>query len=181
MIDSFGKQTAGRGHGQRCSVCKHPQRAAINRAILAGQSHRAIAKKYGMGKQTVSRHWRVHLPETLMVDNALYIGDVLCREILAQVAIATRSIFEEADLRGHGIARIAGALCDIVELIEGSVFWADDSKEQLEALSERKGQWQEIREARSRLREVRGFLKNRDRAASKSQGEGSAPPETSQR
>lgn len=39
-----------------CSVCQHPERAAIEGAYLAGDSVRRIAERYGLSVSPVSRH-----------------------------------------------------------------------------------------------------------------------------
>lgn len=49
----------------KCSICTHPERDAIEKAILAGQSNRAIASQYGMSVTSVRRHRDNHLPEHL--------------------------------------------------------------------------------------------------------------------
>lgn len=49
----------------KCSICTHPERDGIEKAILAGQSNRAIASQYGMSVTSVRRHRDNHLPEHL--------------------------------------------------------------------------------------------------------------------
>lgn len=39
-----------------CTVCPHEHRAAIDSAIIAGETSRAIARQHGLGKDTVQRH-----------------------------------------------------------------------------------------------------------------------------
>lgn len=39
-----------------CSICIHPQRAAIDADFATGKSHRAIARTYGLSLATVGRH-----------------------------------------------------------------------------------------------------------------------------
>ena len=46
-----------------CTVCSHPQRAEIERAVLDGQSMRAVARQFGLGRDSVARHSRNgHVP-----------------------------------------------------------------------------------------------------------------------
>jgi transposase-like protein len=40
----------------RCSVCRHPERQAIDAALKAGESLRKLAKRFGVSYQTVHRH-----------------------------------------------------------------------------------------------------------------------------
>ena len=48
-----------------CSVCRHPDRDAIDRALIEGQPYRDIAGQYSVSKSGVERHGRNHLPATL--------------------------------------------------------------------------------------------------------------------
>ena len=50
--------------GRSCSVCTHPKRAEIDRAILSGESYRAIARRFGLSKDAIRRH-RDHIPSQL--------------------------------------------------------------------------------------------------------------------
>lgn len=43
--------------GARCAVCNHADRAAIEQADADGVSRREIARRYGLGKDAVSRHF----------------------------------------------------------------------------------------------------------------------------
>ncbi len=48
-----------------CSVCAHPERAAIDKALVAGESFRNIAERTGTSVAALSRHRADHLPEVL--------------------------------------------------------------------------------------------------------------------
>lgn len=49
-----------------CSVCRHPDRAAIDEALVARRdSLRDIARQYGLKKDAVARHKAEHLPDHL--------------------------------------------------------------------------------------------------------------------
>ncbi len=51
--------------GQSCSICRHPDAIGINEAlILKRESNRAVACRYGLGRESVRRH-REHIPELL--------------------------------------------------------------------------------------------------------------------
>jgi hypothetical protein len=50
---------------QRCSICIHPQRDAINAALLAGEPLRAIAGRFGTSRPALQRHKAEHLPVKL--------------------------------------------------------------------------------------------------------------------
>lgn len=42
--------------GRTCTICNHPQRDDIDRAILAGQTERAIERQYRAGRSSIQRH-----------------------------------------------------------------------------------------------------------------------------
>ena len=50
---------------QRCSICLHPERNAIDKAIIAGVTLRNIGSQYGMSEASVHRHKKAHLPKEL--------------------------------------------------------------------------------------------------------------------
>ena len=39
-----------RSPGGQCSICNHPQRVEIDKALVAGVSYRAIASQYGVSR-----------------------------------------------------------------------------------------------------------------------------------
>lgn len=49
----------------RCTVCAHPDRAAIDIALASGIAARAIATKHNLNRQSVWRHGRQHLTAEL--------------------------------------------------------------------------------------------------------------------
>jgi len=48
-----------------CTVCVHPAREAIDKALIAGEPYRGIAKRYEASEAAMFRH-REHLPATLV-------------------------------------------------------------------------------------------------------------------
>jgi hypothetical protein len=53
------KESAPWRHSANCTVCRHPQRAEIERLFLEWQSQSKIAKEYRLGsRQTIFRHAR---------------------------------------------------------------------------------------------------------------------------
>lgn len=44
-----------------CTICRHPDRAAIDAAILAGDPYRAIGRRHGVTHRAVARHRQAHL------------------------------------------------------------------------------------------------------------------------
>jgi hypothetical protein len=49
---------------KRCSICTHPELAAIDRAMMAGASYRSLAAQYGLSVSSLSRHTK-HLRRAL--------------------------------------------------------------------------------------------------------------------
>ena len=47
-----------------CSICKHPQRKAIDAELLGGASYRDVAGRYGCSKTAVNRHME-HIREAV--------------------------------------------------------------------------------------------------------------------
>ena len=49
-----------------CSICMHDQKAALDRAIVEGQSIRALAPKYGVHRDSLARHSKNHISPALV-------------------------------------------------------------------------------------------------------------------
>jgi hypothetical protein len=49
-----------------CTICTHPERAAIDQALVSGGSFRDIAGRYGLTKSSIERHKTEHLPQTII-------------------------------------------------------------------------------------------------------------------
>ena len=45
----------------QCTVCNHEALTRIELLLVAGTSQRSIARKYGLSKDAVSRHWLAHV------------------------------------------------------------------------------------------------------------------------
>jgi hypothetical protein len=50
---------------RRCTVCAHPQRLAIDKAIVSGTPYRNLAETFGLTASSIGRHRLVHLPARL--------------------------------------------------------------------------------------------------------------------
>ena len=48
-----------------CSVCSHPKRDEIDQALVRGEPIRAIARRFGLSKDSIRRHAQNHLPAKL--------------------------------------------------------------------------------------------------------------------
>jgi len=49
-----------------CTVCSHPDRPAIDTALIAGEPYRDIARRFRVSKDAVARHKDEHLPAALL-------------------------------------------------------------------------------------------------------------------
>ena len=50
---------------RRCTICSHPSREEIDRALIIGGSVRAIASNYSVARSSLERHKSGHLPADL--------------------------------------------------------------------------------------------------------------------
>lgn len=48
-----------------CTICTHPKRKEVEKAIVAGESSRSIAKRFGSSSAAVLRHKNNHIAEHL--------------------------------------------------------------------------------------------------------------------
>ncbi len=48
-----------------CTICHHPERVAIDQALIDGIALRAIAGQHAIAKSSLARHAASHLPEAL--------------------------------------------------------------------------------------------------------------------
>ncbi len=49
-----------------CSICRHKKRAEIDKALVARETFRGVAAKYGVSKTALLRHCDDHLPASLV-------------------------------------------------------------------------------------------------------------------
>jgi hypothetical protein len=54
-----------------CAVCIHEKRDEIDGEIVSGQPYRALARTFGVSKDSISRHANLHIPETLTKAHAV--------------------------------------------------------------------------------------------------------------
>lgn len=82
-----------------CTVCAHPGREAIDRALVEGVAFPALVAEYRVSKDALSRHKANHLPATLAKSqDAQEVAEA--DNLLAQVQhlqARTLSILEEAE------------------------------------------------------------------------------------
>jgi hypothetical protein len=96
-----------------CTACRHPDREAIDRALIAGEPYRDIARRQNISKDALHRHKSDHLPAHLThaadVEEAATATGLLAR--LRALNAETADVLKEAkraadhELRLKAIAR----------------------------------------------------------------------------
>ena len=87
---------------QPCTICVHPARDLIDRALVACEPNRRIAALYSVTEQSIRRHKLVHLPETLTSARAateVARADDLLNEVI-QLQARTQTILSTAEAAG---------------------------------------------------------------------------------
>ncbi len=84
-----------------CTVCNHPQRNEVDKALVNGESLRMIGKRFDISYSSVNRH-KEHIPGALAkAQKAIEVfkGDDLLREVMELQSRAT-AILDKAELAG---------------------------------------------------------------------------------
>ena len=113
---------------QPCKICTHPERTAIDRAIVDGGPKRRVAAQYSVKEQSVRRHAGAHLPAHL-VEAASAAEGVRAEDLLRQVeglkdrALGILATAEDAgDLRtALGAIRETRATLDLLARLLGEL------------------------------------------------------------
>jgi len=75
----------------KCSICTHPKKAHINRALASGKkSLRAIAGQYGVSRQALTRH-KAHITKSLQTakkNGAIKEGKSVYDRVMSMIAQA---------------------------------------------------------------------------------------------
>ncbi len=97
--------------GGQCTICNHPQRVEIDKALVAGESYRSIARRFGVTDSAVGRHKR----NGHILEKIAKVGKKrsIRRAKEIEAAVEEKERFEE--LHGEAI------LCKIAELIPRSL------------------------------------------------------------
>ena len=77
--------TSGRSQESRCSVCRHPDRDAIDRDLTLGVRTQAdVARLVGVHPSTVSRHYRNHAQPRLATSMATDTNKIVLGNVIAE-------------------------------------------------------------------------------------------------
>ena len=102
-----------------CTICHHPQRAAIDQALLTAAPYRSIAQQFAASSDAVYRHKQDHLPQHLCQAKAaqqVSQADALLAKVQALEADARR-IQGHAEADGDLRTALQG-IRELVRLIE---------------------------------------------------------------
>lgn len=81
----------------RCTVCAHPERAAIDLALVGGSSERTIAGRYDLTRSSVQRHRSAHIKRAV----ARASRAASAREVQIGASILDRAEHVYADMRSR--------------------------------------------------------------------------------
>lgn len=104
-----------------CTICGHPERDAIDAALVAGQAFRRVAAQYSVTEQAIRRHRKARLPAALTkaqeAEEAARADDLLAQ--LRDLTAEAHRIKDRAERTGDYRTALAGIreLVRIVELL----------------------------------------------------------------
>lgn len=81
---------------RRCSICIHPDRDKIDRALLAGEAYRRIAAQFSLSEASVRRHRADHLSPILVQAEEAARADSLLDQLQAVMA-RVQKLFDACD------------------------------------------------------------------------------------
>ena len=111
-----------------CTVCTHPDRAAIDRALVAGDAYRNIAQRTGTSATALHRHKADHIPAKLaQAAVATQAADAI--DLLSEVRALRRkaySLLLQAEAAGDIRTALAGvrearACLELLGEMEGEI------------------------------------------------------------
>ena len=96
--------------GRRCTVCSHPDRPAVDQALINHKPYRDVAGRFSLGKNALLRHHDDHLPELLLkakdAEEAAQADDLLAE--LRSLRDRTYGLLERAEQAGDIKAAFTG-------------------------------------------------------------------------
>jgi hypothetical protein len=105
---------------RKCSICVHDLRSEIERSVVAGDSYRTVAQRFGVSRDAAVRHRR-HImaaaPNSLQIEQIFQPGSLV--EQLCGLTSEARHLKDKAEVAGDYRTALAAVreLCRIVELI----------------------------------------------------------------
>jgi hypothetical protein len=118
--------------GRRCSVCRHREHSAIDVALARHVSLGALAKRYGLGPDSLQRHRLNHMPAQLRAKllcgpdlegiDLNKLRETESQSLLANLVSLRNRLFASLDVAeeagdGNMLARISGQLHRNMEIV----------------------------------------------------------------
>ena len=104
-----------------CTVCSHPDRQAIDEALVLGTSQRQLAATFSLSKDAVRRHHAAHLSPALrkVAETRQTGGAAKAVDELAELRERARRLLDAAEAKGdlRNAGALIGQLRGIVELL----------------------------------------------------------------
>ncbi len=104
---------------RRCTICTHPQREEIDRALASGQPFRTIAVRYGVSATSLKRH-RAHVQDAIQqaIEAKVVSVGASVLDRIRELNREARSLLEEARSKGRYAAAVQaiGAATRLLEL-----------------------------------------------------------------
>ena len=100
--------------GRHCRVCEHPERDAIDRALVSGGRYRDLGRQYGVSKDSIRRHNARHVSAAIAAVQAEQEHDaaVSLLERVEDLISRTERLLTAAEQEG----KVAAALAAVREL-----------------------------------------------------------------
>jgi hypothetical protein len=86
---------------RQCRVCRHVAKTEIELALAGGAGQTALAKKHGLSKDSVQRHWARHVPEERKA--RLLIGPVQAQALAARLSEENSSVLDNLKIIRAGL------------------------------------------------------------------------------
>ncbi|MGD1147393.1 MAG: hypothetical protein ABR961_05550 [Thermoanaerobaculaceae bacterium] len=113
---------------RHCTVCTHPDRDAIDAALVGRDSYRGVARRFAVGPDAVERHAKAHLPTSLAkaheVTEVTRADDLLAqvRELQAKAVTILETAERGGDLRSAlGAIREARSCVELLGKLAGEL------------------------------------------------------------
>jgi len=117
-----------------CTACAHPDRDALDRALVRGEPKRQIAASLGLAESALGRHARAHLPKMLVAAEqarASANADLLLGELAALQGKALELLARaeaDGDLRGAIVALKEARECVALRARLGAELREDEAR-----------------------------------------------------
>ncbi len=95
---------------QRCKTCDHPQVNKINERLIAGARLREIAKAYGLGLTSISRHRAAHIVP--VISQAQEAKEIVIRELAAAHELQQVSTADSL------LAKVQSLQCEVLDIFQ---------------------------------------------------------------